>query len=67
MNLEKLREEIIRKVNEKDDMILLYTINQMLGKYSNDGSIYELKEGSTSYNNAEAEKSDLIFESTLMN
>jgi hypothetical protein len=67
MNLEKLREEIIRKVNEKDDMILLYTINQMLGKYSNDGSIYEVKEGNTSYSNADAEKSDLIFESTLMN
>jgi hypothetical protein len=67
MNLEKLREEIIRKVNEKDDMILLYTINQMLGKYSNDGSIYEVKEGSSSYNHADTEKSDLIFESTLMN
>ena len=66
MNLEKLREEIIRKVNEKDDMILLYTINQMLGKYSNDGSIYEVKEGSTSYR-ADTEKSELIFESTLMN
>jgi hypothetical protein len=67
MNLEKLREEIIRKVNEKDDMILLYTINQMLGKYSNDGSIYEVKEGSSSYNRTDTEKSDLIFESTLMN
>jgi len=44
MNINELKHEISRKINETDDMILLYTINQMLNKYSTHGSIYEVNE-----------------------
>ena len=49
MDINKLKQEIIRKITETDDVILLYTINQMLNQYSINGSINEVNESPVHY------------------
>jgi len=49
MTTEELKHEIVRKIGHTDDLVLLYTINQMLNRYSTHGSIYEVSESAIQY------------------
>ena len=54
MSLDKLKQEIIRKIEDTDDLVLLYTINQMLNKYSTHGSVYEINENAIIYGDGDS-------------